>query len=180
MKCLFKTERLLARPWNPEQDSEAASALYFDPEVMRFLPPRQPLASLEEVRARVERYADPGRGSYALIERASGLLVGNVVLGRIPDGDGNLTDDYQVGWHLRRDRWGQGYATEAGKAALERGFLGLGLSVIHALVDPGNTASARVALRLGMEPQGRTERYYGEELELFRLPRIAAAALGLL
>ena len=182
MNILFETERLIARPWDPEADTVAAFLIYGDAKVMHFLP-RGPALDLAETRVRLERYGD-GRGSWALVEKATGELVGNVFLGRIPDGEDRPTEDYQVGWHLRLDRWGRGYATEAGRAALECGFTGLDLSVIYAVVDPGNQASANVALRLGMKPLGQTDRYYGETLELFRLFRtdfagqVAASQMG--
>ncbi len=75
--------------------------------------------------------------------------------------------DYEVGWHLRRSAWGKGYATEAGRAALNYGFTVLGLPIIYAVTHPQNYASMRVAQRLGMTHRGRTNRYYDMELDLF-------------
>jgi RimJ/RimL family protein N-acetyltransferase len=108
--------------------------------------------------------------------REDGRVVGTVLLVRLPDGDGEV----EVGWHLHPDAWGHGYATEAARGALDWGFR-RGLEEALAVVRPGNTASAAVCRRLGMEPQGLTSRYYGLELELFRLRREmaeGAAAAG--
>lgn len=56
----------------------------------------------------------------------------------------------EVGWRLAREHWGHGYATEAGRAALEFGFERLGLEEIVAFTVPDNVASRRVMERLGM------------------------------
>ena len=56
----------------------------------------------------------------------------------------------EIGWRLHPDAWGHGYATEAGRAALEAARDQLGLTRIIAVIDPGNAASLAVARRLGM------------------------------
>jgi RimJ/RimL family protein N-acetyltransferase len=60
------------------------------------------------------------------------------------------------------------YATEAARGAIERGFAS-GLSDVYAVVRPDNEASMSVCRRLGMTPLGRTTRWYGVEVEAFRL-----------
>jgi RimJ/RimL family protein N-acetyltransferase len=89
-----------------------------------------------------------------------------VLLVRLPGGDG----EHEVGWHFNPEAWGHGYATESARGAVDWAFR-RGLEEVLAVVRPGNTASIAVCGRLGMEPQGRTSRYYGTELELFRLRR---------
>ncbi|MFE2105185.1 GNAT family N-acetyltransferase, partial [Kitasatospora sp. NPDC059463] len=74
--------------------------------------------------------------------------------------------EVEVGWHLHPDSWGRGYATEAARAALAKGFAD-GLTEIHAVVRPGNERSAAVCRRLGMTPRGRTSRWYGGEFDAF-------------
>jgi len=64
-----------------------------------------------------------------------------------------LAPAVEVGWRLRREAWGKGFATEGGQAALEHGFDRLGLSEVIALVHPENARSAGVAERLGMRPR---------------------------
>lgn len=71
---------------------------------------------------------------------------------------------------MKKAAWGNGYATESARAILQYEFKVLKLFVIYALIIPENTASIRVAQRLGMTPLGRTNQYYGGiELELFQL-----------
>jgi RimJ/RimL family protein N-acetyltransferase len=84
--------------------------------------------------------------------------------------DASFPDDVEVGWHLHPDSWGHGYATEAARGAIAKGF-GAGLTEIYAVVRPDNERSIAVCRRLGMTPLGRTARWYGTELEAFRVAR---------
>jgi len=82
----------------------------------------------------------------------------------LPNGVGEV----EVGWHLHPDSWGHGYATEAARAVIDRGF-GAGVAEVYAVVRPGNEASIAVCRRLGMTPLGRLRRWYDAELEAYRL-----------
>lgn len=165
----FETERLVVRSWHLA-DVDAFFDIYRRWEVARWLgsAPRA-LETLDEAEARVTRWAElnrsaEGEGRWAVQRREDGRVVGTVLLVRLPDGDGEV----EVGWHFHPDAWGHGYATEAARGAIDWGFR-RGLEEVLAVVRPGNTASTAVCRRLGMEPQGLTSRYYGLELELFRL-----------
>jgi RimJ/RimL family protein N-acetyltransferase len=118
-----------------------------------------------------ERYTqlNNGSGLWAIVEKQTGEILGTVLLKQLPDNESKPTQDYEVGWHLKKAVWGKGYATEAGLGAIEYGFNILKLPVIYAVVKPENHASMRVTQRLGMVPMGRTHKYYGVELELFKL-----------
>jgi RimJ/RimL family protein N-acetyltransferase len=123
----------------------------------------------EEAIGCVERWRalnaeDSLEGRWAVERRADGVVAGTVILVRLPDGDGEL----EVGWHLHPDSWGQGLASEAARAVLGHAF-GRGVDEVFAVVRPDNAASLAVCRRIGMEPLGRTDRYYGSELELFRI-----------
>jgi ribosomal-protein-alanine N-acetyltransferase len=84
----------------------------------------------------------------ALVEKATSRVVG--VCGIQPLG---TTGDHEIGWWLARDRWGLGYATESGRAAMEH-VLSSRPRVL-AIIDPENEASKRVVARLGMQYEGR-------------------------
>jgi RimJ/RimL family protein N-acetyltransferase len=167
----FSTRRLIARDWTTA-DAESAFAIYGRDEVARWLgaPPRRPAASVEAMRASLEatiardRMA-PQFGLWALELRGSGALIGAVLLRPLPGGDGEV----EIGWHLNPDHWGHGYATEAARGALERAFGECGLAEVLAVVDPDNARSIAVCQRLGMTHLGRTDRYFGVTLELFRI-----------
>jgi ribosomal-protein-alanine N-acetyltransferase len=56
----------------------------------------------------------------------------------------------EIGWRIARAWWGQGYATEGARAALEAAFTQLGLDEIVSLTVAANTRSRRVMERIGM------------------------------
>jgi RimJ/RimL family protein N-acetyltransferase len=179
MTFLFETERLLARPWDPERDAVAAFEMYGDPEVTRHIggsaePDVDAMRErLRAIRARDTMLGEPF-GSFALFERGSSTLAGATLLRPLPDGprpDFRYTEDIEIGWHLPRRAWGMGYATEAGLAVLARGFEHLEVDRIHAVVLRDNPRSIAVTRRLGMRHVGATSRYYGLELEHFEITR---------
>jgi RimJ/RimL family protein N-acetyltransferase len=168
---IFETERLRVRPWT-EDDAEAALAIYSHPEVSRYLGRNaKPIASLDEQLARIRFWRERDKdlrkdlGFWAMEDRDIGP-VGSVVLRPLPN-----DTKVEVGWHLGFDHWGKGYATEAGRGAIEHGFSTVGLTEIYAIVQPENTRSVRVTERLGMEPLGTTADYHEMELLFFRVSR---------
>ena len=81
---------------------------------------------------------------FSVIERDTGEWVGRLGPWH-PEG----WPGTEVGWGIRRDRWGRGYATEGAVAALDWAFATLGWTDVIHCIDEENTASARVAERLG-------------------------------
>jgi RimJ/RimL family protein N-acetyltransferase len=53
-----------------------------------------------------------------MIDRKNNQIIGSIILQNLPDNYGYPTPDSEIGWHLRRDYWGQGYITEAAKVIL--------------------------------------------------------------
>jgi ribosomal-protein-alanine N-acetyltransferase len=172
---IFQSSRLYARTFIPQQDAEAAFLLYGDEEVTHFLGSSKNAeissadSSVAVTEQRLARYAacEGGRGIMALLRKDDDVLLGTILLKRLPDQNLLPTNDWEVGWHLRRSAWGAGYASEAGAAALDFGLNTLALPQIFAVVDSANLASRKVVERLGMIHLGQTDRYYGETLELF-------------
>lgn len=161
----LRTSRLRLRPWTTRRDDLARLLdLYSRVEVTRWLggTPSVPPVEL------VARWRAVGRGGEPFgiwaIEPASGPVAGTVLLKPLPHGVGEV----EVGWHLHPDSWGRGYATEAARAVVDRGFHA-GLPEVYAVVRPGNTASAAVCARLGMTLLGRMRRWYDVDLDAFRL-----------
>jgi [ribosomal protein S5]-alanine N-acetyltransferase len=60
-----------------------------------------------------------------------------------------------IGYGVRRDRWGQGIATEAASLLVGLGFGQLGLHRIFAYHHPDNIGSGRVLQKIGMVREGR-------------------------
>ena len=160
------TARLRLRAWTEEPgDLARLMDLYGRMEVTRWLggPPSCPVPELVDRWARVHRL-NALHGCWAIEAGDGGAPAGTVLLKPLPNGVGEV----EVGWHLHPDSWGRGYATEAARAVVDRAFDG-GLPEVYAVVRPGNDPSLAVCRRLGMQPLGRTTRWYQCELEAFRL-----------
>jgi ribosomal-protein-alanine N-acetyltransferase len=88
-----------------------------------------------------------GVGKWMAYDRATGDLVGRGGLSRQEvDGEERL----EVGWIVRPDLWGRGYATEMGRAGLSLAFDELGAEEVVAFTEPENRRSRAVMERLGM------------------------------
>ena len=92
--------------------------------------------------------------SYAVTLGSTGDIVGSIAL-RI---DADTTDDTvaDIGYWIGAPYWGNGYATEAGHAIIERARK-LGVSTIILKYFDGNDASRRVSEKLGFTWQSREE-----------------------
>jgi ribosomal-protein-alanine N-acetyltransferase len=143
----FTTARLKLRPFAPD-DAEQAFAIFGDREVMQYSVSGID-ETLSQTAARIAGYLQDhqrdGFGLWAMVDRGPGHLVGVGGLRRLEHGN-----EVELYYRLRRNRWGQGLATEAASALIDRGFSELGLRRIFAFIDPANLASQRVALRVGM------------------------------
>jgi [ribosomal protein S5]-alanine N-acetyltransferase len=88
-----------------------------------------------------------GFDKWMAYDRVTGELVGRGGLSRTElDGLGRL----EMGWTVRSDRWGRGYATEIGRAGLDFAFCELGADSVVAFTQPHNLRSRAVMARLGM------------------------------
>src|SRR6185437_16361091 len=86
-----------------------------------------------------------GYGRVAITDRASGRVLGRTGLMYLPQ-----FSETELGWTLRRDAWGHGYAIEAARACADWAFRDFELAYLTSLIEPGNERSIRVASRLGM------------------------------
>jgi [ribosomal protein S5]-alanine N-acetyltransferase len=142
------TQRLALRPFTL-QEGEALMRVFGDAQVMRFGDGPQSRAWVEDwLRACQEHYAARGYGPYAVTEQRTGELLGYCGLTYFPDVNGR--SEVELGYRLARAAWGQGYATEAALAVRDAAFSSLKLQRLVSIIDPGNTASIRVAEKLGM------------------------------
>ncbi len=142
----MSTARLQLRLWRLE-DAESFHRIWGDPEVVFWGAAKDVTASramLVRVQERCAGLPAPV-GWHAIIEAETGEIVGNVVLQPAPFAPGDL----EVGWHLRRDRWGRGYATEAARLLMGRAFASTSIARLVCAILPVNVRSQRVARRLG-------------------------------
>jgi RimJ/RimL family protein N-acetyltransferase len=145
----LETLRVVLRDWR-EEDLGPFAALNADPRVMEFFPRPLERTESDALAARLgDRLRQDGFGFWALERKEDGAFLGFTGLNR-PAFTAPFTPCVEIGWRLAHRHWGQGYATEAARAALARGFGGLGLSEIVAFAVPANRRSRAVMERLGM------------------------------
>jgi RimJ/RimL family protein N-acetyltransferase len=163
------TERLVLRPWAPD-DAETALAAYGDGEVAKWLAPEMdtvpdPSAMrlvLQQWVAEDARLLTPA-GRWAIERVEDGQLIGGATLLPLaPD------DEFEIGWQLNPAAWGHGYATETG-LALARWAFNQGIEQVIAVVRPTNKRAEAMVRNMGMEWVGETEKYHNLRLQVFRL-----------
>ena len=144
---ILETSRLILREFCPD-DTDALALVISDAETMRFYPASYDRAGVEEWIARNRRrYAEHGHGLWAMVLKTSGELIGDCGL-TVQTVDG--VDEVEIGYHVRRDLWGQGLASEAAPACRDFGFARLPVERLISLIRPENIASRRVAEKNGM------------------------------
>jgi RimJ/RimL family protein N-acetyltransferase len=146
------TEHLLLRPFGAN-DLDAWASVVGDRETMRHLGgPKDRVNAWQRIAITLGHRTLNGFGMWAVEERETGDLVGRVGLQK-PEG----WPQVEVAWTIARSRWGRGYAPEAALASLEFGFERMGFDHIISLIDPANTASIRVAEKIGEKREGQQD-----------------------
>lgn len=146
---MIDTDRLTLRPWR-DADREPFHAMCQDPEVMQHLGP--PLGRTE-CDAAVDRMMalQSGRGHcFWAVERKSDFAFLGFCGLKIATDEGPVCGDVEIGWRLRRDAWGKGYAREAARASLDWGFANLPVGRIVAMTVDANRRSWNLMEWLGM------------------------------
>jgi ribosomal-protein-alanine N-acetyltransferase len=162
-RIIAETKRLTIRLLTAA-DVPVLASIWADGRVTRFMGGpcnfEKVCASLKDALTAPPRQLD----FWPVVERSSGIVVGHCGLLPIKV-DGR--DEVELVYVFAADCWGRGYATEAAAAIRDYGFRSLAIVRIVSLINPANTASERVALKLGMkfeantvEPSGKTMRVY--------------------
>lgn len=154
---ILTTERLRLVPMADEH-FDGLYAMNSDPAVMRYITgkpdtPEDTRAMIERVK---ERWALYGFSWWTFFERETGEIVGAgcvQYLGRDP------ANPHELGWRLRADRWGKGYASEAARHMARFAFEDLHAPLLCAVCQPDNRASAHVMEKLGMTYTGKETWY---------------------
>ncbi len=143
------TSRLVLRPFT-DVDREPFFELNTHPSVVESLgssPTRtESDAMVDRFTAEMDR---EGWGLWAVEVVGGPAFVGMVGLHRVR-AELPCAPAVEVGWRLRPDQWGHGYATEAAAASLAFGFDQGGLAEIVAFTTTINTRSQAVMARIGM------------------------------
>lgn len=157
MSEYLRTDRLLLRRFTPD-DLDNLVELDGDPEVMRYLSggrptPREQLR--DEVLPRFLAYYERGDdfGYWAAVDRDTQGFLGWFLF-RPDRGVGPAVtanrDGIELGYRLRRETWGKGYATEGSRALVTKGFKELGVQRVYAETMAVNTGSRRVMEKAGL------------------------------
>ena len=143
------TERLVLRGFE-SSDAVDVYAYAHNPHVG----PRagwRPCATVEECRAMVAHLMRQGE-VWAIVSKQTGRVIGSV--GLHMDARRNVEGARELGYALREDAWGNGYATEACEAALRYAFTELCLRLVSVCHLPDNQRSRRVIKKLGFQYEG--------------------------
>jgi RimJ/RimL family protein N-acetyltransferase len=164
------TARLTIRPWDL-QDTSAALAVYGDAGVARWLTPAMheiadatAMGDQLGVWLRENDTLPEPAGRWAITLTESGDVIGGVALLPLPPDD----IDLEIGVQLTPAAWGSGLGAEAGHAVAHYAFSN-GVDELFAVARPRNHRAAAMARRIGMRWVGETEKYYGLNLQIYRL-----------
>ena len=150
-EVVAETPRLLLRP-PTEADAQALLEIHQDPHILehKLVTLAAPPGGIEVAKRNIDRmrrqWRDKGYGHFVVVEKASSQVIGCV---------GFYHPDHWPGaeltWILRRSHWGQGYATEAARAAIDWAWAHGGPDRIISLIEPENKSSLRVAEKIGQQ-----------------------------
>jgi RimJ/RimL family protein N-acetyltransferase len=145
---MIETERLILRPWR-EDDAAEFARVTNTPAVMEYLGGVKEPEAFRGSFERVSASQTKNGFCFWIVERRSdGALLGfcGLKVGNTPPIEGEI----EIGWRLREDAWGQGYAREAATATLEWAWRNLSCGRVVAITAAGNRRSWGLMERLGM------------------------------
>lgn len=146
---ILETERLILRELK-ETDLDDLYAILSDPETMQFYPaPYDQDGTRQWITRSIESYNANGFGLWAvLLKEANNKFIGQCgLLMQHIDG----TQVPEIGYHLNKNYWNNGYITEAAKACMQHGFDRLNMTRIYIHTYVKNIPSQRIAEKLGMQ-----------------------------
>ena len=154
---ILQTERLVLRRME-QSDFESLCAILQDPAVMYAY---EGAFTDEEVQEwldrQLARYAQWEFGLWAMVLRQTGEMIGQGGLTMQPWKQQQVLE---IGYLLRHSAWHHGYATEAAQACKRYAFDKLHTDEVCSIIRDTNTASQRVAQRVGMTAQDHWTKHY--------------------
>jgi RimJ/RimL family protein N-acetyltransferase len=170
MHPVVTTTRLMLRDWSAD-DARAALAVFGAAEVARWLTPAMNrIPDVEAMRSVLQSWQQeqPGlpapQGRWAIRRHADNAVIGGLSIRLLPP-DG---EDLEVSWQLNPDEWGKGYAIEAARGLITWAFT-QDIDELFAVARPNNIRAIATAKRLGMQWVGETTKYYGLNLQVYRI-----------
>lgn len=159
IRTRLETERLRLRHFTHD-DLQIMYILGTDPDVIKYAD--TPCEDLPEAQERLEQgplsdYKQYGYGRFAVEYKETGKVIGFCGIKYLPE-----IDLPEVGYRYLKEYWGKGIGTEAAKICVDFARSDLRIKKLIALIVPENTASIRVAEKLGMT-RGPLIHIYGED-----------------
>ena len=160
MSIIFETTRLIVRQFT-ENDKDNFFLLSGNETVMQYI---RPVSTKEEsdkfLLENIAAYEkNPNAGRWAVMEKANGTFAGSFAIIPMLSQPENI----QLGYSLRVENWGRGFATELTKTGLDYFMKHYSHPVIHGITEVLNAASQKVLLKAGFQPAGS---FMEEEKEL--------------
>jgi [ribosomal protein S5]-alanine N-acetyltransferase len=144
---ILETPRLILRR-HVMGDADALEAVLGDPVANEFFPSALDRRGVEDwIAGHIERYRRDGFGKWAIVLKSTGEVMGSCGCA-LQEVEGR--NEIEVGYNVRRDLWGNGYATEAAQACTEYAVRELGAVRVISMIRPENVRSIRVAEKNGM------------------------------
>jgi RimJ/RimL family protein N-acetyltransferase len=144
---IAETGRLVLRRLTLD-DAGALEAVLGDPVAMEFYPAPFDRQGVEDwINRNLARYERNGFGLWAMALKSSGEVIGDCgcTLQEVED-----RQEIEIGYHVRRNLWGHGYATEGARACMDYAFSQLGAERVISMIRPENRSSRRVAEKNGL------------------------------
>lgn len=164
----LETERLRTR-FLTADDADIWAEFFEDPEAIAFFLMAVRDTHQESARHWIERqltrYAEQRYGMQALIDKNTNAFVGMCGL-MTQTVDEKI--ELEVGYHVLKKYWGQGYAPEAAKLFIDYAFAHKLSNSVVSIIDVGNLNSQRVAEKNGLSREKQT-RYDGLDVYLYRI-----------
>jgi RimJ/RimL family protein N-acetyltransferase len=153
---VLESERILLRRMDLG-DVENLQAIFSDPVAMRYYPATKSESETEDwIRWNLASYATNGFGLWVAMLKDTGAFAGQCGL-VAQEVEGRR--EVEIGYLFLRKLWGRGLATESAAACRDHAINKLGYTRLVSLIDPANTASRRVAEKIGMTLEKEIEKW---------------------
>src|SRR6185437_748287 len=144
---VLETARLRLREFTMN-DADAMETVLGDPVAMQYYPAAFDRRGVEAwIEKNMARYQRDEHSLWAMLLKDTGELIGDCGCA-VQEVEGR--NEIEVGYHVRRDLWGNGYATEAARACMEYAFTKIGAERVISMIRPENVQSRRVAEKNGL------------------------------
>jgi RimJ/RimL family protein N-acetyltransferase len=168
MKKILETERLILREYTME-DFEGLYAILSDPVTMSHYPrPYDEKGTLRWLNWSLDNYEKYGFGLWAIELKETGRFIGDCGI-TMQNIDGETLPE--IGYHIHRDYWRQGYGKEAARAVRDWFFTHTDFDAVYSYMTAGNTASYSTAASVGMKRIKEYTDKNGEVCLVYRITR---------